>query len=295
MEKRLGWKKDRYDKRDWIHPYRVAAVPDVFVDLTEYRPTVRDQGNEGSCVGHGIGGPLTGLLSKLGLVVTWFSPRWIYNGARYIEGELKYDEGCWPKDALDWLITKGGLPDPIWPYVAGKDTFTSPPSKYDSDAAKWPLASYSDVPQLGVGYYRVTNGADGICEAIAAGNFVSIGIPWPNSWMDSKDGVLSTIKASSAIAGGHEVFLYGYDKIKGIFYGQNSWGTSQWSYSGKVVPKGCFTMPFSVFEIFKQIGGYDAHYIKVNWGATPPPVPPGPTPVPTSQKIRIEGTMTVLV
>ncbi len=290
VERKFGHKKDKYNPKAYIHKPKVVAIPDVVI-WDKYRPDVRDQGNIGSCTGFGIGANLVAAAHRLNVFKEWFSPTWIYNGARFIEGTLMYDEGAYPQDCLDWLVKKGCLLEHFWPYNGNKLDTTSPPSKYDPEAAKWPLASYSPAPQLG--YFRVTGGFDGVVSALADGNFVSIGIPWPDSWMSSKDGVLPTITKSSSIAGGHEVCLYGYDKSKSIFYGMNSWGTSQWSASGKIVPKGCFTMPFSVFEVFKQIGGWDGHYIRVdNWGQTP--TPPEPTPVPPPQKVRIEGTMTVL-
>lgn len=273
-----GWRKDTWDGRDYLHKVAMpTAIPDV-VDLSKYCPGVRNQGGVGSCTGFGIGANITAAAKKSGVYTEWFSPWWIYNGARYIEGDLRYDNGAYPRDCLDWLVKKGCLLEHFWPYQDGTSKLdtTSPPSKFDPEAAKWPLVGYSDAPQLKLGYYRVTAGADGICSALAQEKLVSIGIPWPSKWMSSKDGVLPAITASSSIAGGHEVVLYGYDKTKGLFCGMNSWGTTQWSYTGKVIPKGCFTMPMSVFEVFKKLGGYDAHYVEVKWGALEPPVPPTP-------------------
>jgi hypothetical protein len=37
-------------------------------------------------------------------------------------------------------------------------------------------------------------------------------------------------------------------------------------------------MPFSAFPVFKVVGGYDAHYVNVNWGSAPPPPPAPPVP-----------------
>jgi hypothetical protein len=257
---KLGWQKDKFDKRDFTH-MMAAVVPDVFI--LPNVPPVRDQGNVGSCVGFGIGAKLTSLAQKLGVYTEWFSPTWIYNGARYIAGDLKYDDGAYPKDALDWLRTKGCLLEHFWPYNPNALDPTSPPSKYNTEAAKFPLLTY----------YRIDTGTDGICSAISQGYPVSIGTPWFDKWMDiGSTGVLPAVTKSDYVAGGHETCLYGYDKVKKVFYGINSWGDT-W---GK---KGTYIMPFSAFAIFNYQGGYDAHYVDVKWG--------GATPTPTLVSITI--------
>ena len=268
-QKRLGWRKDKFDRRDYLHKIIVpiAAIPDVVRDImVKFVPPVRNQGNSGSCVGFGIGVNLTSLANTQMVIlpgsIQYISPTDIYNGARYIEGSLAYDIGCYPRDALDWLLKKGCLPETFWPYNGFEKK--SRPSNLDPEAAKYPLLEY----------YRVDNGVDGICSAIAAGFYISIGTPWPDKWMNSKDGILPEIKKTDSIAGGHETCLYGYDRNKKIFYGINSWGTDVWSTSGAVVPKGHYTMPFSAFDIFKYQGGYDAHYTKIKWDKEPEP----PTP-----------------
>ena len=236
--KRLGCKKDKFDKRDYMHVVRIPKLPDI-VDLSGYLPEVRDQGNVGSCVGFGIGSNITAWAKKQKVFSEWFSPTWIYNGARFIEGTLREDSGAYPRDALDWLITKGCLLDHFWPYDSNKLDPTSPPSKFDLEAAKFPMLSY----------WRITGGTSGICDALAQGNFVSLGSPWYESWMDIRiDGILPNVGRYDSPAGGHETCLYGYDLIKKIFYGMNSWGTS-W---GK---KGHFLIPFQAFNYFNAWGG----------------------------------------
>ena len=252
-EKRIyGWKKDKYDPRAKLHRIKLDVIPDRVL-LVEHLPSVRDQMGEGSCVGHGIGGIGTATAKSLGLPGQWFSPRWIYNGARFIEGMLNEDEGCYPKDALDWLMMKGWLLDAIWPYVAGVDTYTPPSSRYDAEAAKFPMLSY----------LRIADGLDGICSAIAQGKYVALGAPWYDEWTDmDKEGNLPEVSKYTWPVGGHETFLYGYDRSLKVFYGQNSWGI-EWGNNGR------FAMPFSAFEGFKLWGGYDAHCIDIAWGSEP--------------------------
>ena len=105
-------------------------------------------------------------------------------------------------------------------------------------------------------YYRVIDGVGGICGAIAEGHFVSIGTPWPDKWIHREpfNGDLEEITANDSSAGGHETCLYGYDQIKQVFHGINSW-SEEWGDGG------LYTMPFSAFDTFKEMGGYDAHFI----------------------------------
>jgi len=258
MSKGMGWKKDKYDKRDYLHKL-LAVVPDVCI-LDQWLPDVRDQGVVGSCVGHGIGANLTAWAKKLSCYSEWFSPTWIYNGARFKEGTLMYDVGAFPRDALDWLVEKGGLLEHFWPYNPKALDTKSPPSSLEPEAAKWPVLTY----------YRVTNGIDGICSALASGFFISIGNPWFSKWMNiGEDGVLPEVTAQDLIVGGHETFLYGYNKTTQMFYGMNSWGMG-WGNKGR------FLMPFSTFSIFNSLGGYDAHYVELSWAPQPPPPKPEP-------------------
>ena len=273
MSKRyFGWKKDPFDPKAWEFKPRLLVVPPPSVILDKYRMPVLNQDGVGACVGFGIDGILTAELIKSELFVPvdkqTFSPTDIYNGGRYIDGTLRWDVGTYASSALEWLRLKKCLPYTYWPFN-GFET-NSRPSKLDQYAEPWPLSSYTP---LTIGYFRVVDGADGIMQAIASQHCVAIGVPWPDRWMNSKNGQLATPKSSDSIAGGHEVFLYGYDNDKQLFYGQNSWGTSVWSYSGKVVPKGCFTMPFASLPWFKKNGGYDAHIVNVDWKLQPPTPP----------------------
>lgn len=257
---RFGWVKDKYDHKDYLH-LPVRELPDV-VDLSQYLPEIRDQGLEGSCVGFGVGGNITALAKKLGVFSEWFSPRDIYNGAKYVGGNLK-GEGAEPRDACEWLLKRGCLLEQYWPYKAHVDSAKVPSSKFNKERLKHPILEY----------IRVDNGVGGICSALAGGYFVSLGSPWFSKWMS--DGDLPEVTAKDEIAGGHETFLYGYSKSRKHYYGVNSWGN--WgSLHGK------YTMPFSSLDVFKQLGGYDAHYFKVEWAGKP-----HPEPTPSTSTFRI--------
>jgi len=256
-----GWLKDRYDKRDYLHKKIVVRLPERF-SLSQYLTEVRDQGQVGSCVGFGIGINLNAVKKALGIYKEWASPTWIYNGARYIEGTLIADVGCQPRDALDWILGNGILLEHFWPYDPNQLDRSAPSTARMKQATRYE----------GFAYFRAVDDIDGLCDALASGHFVSIGTPWFREWVESPPcGRLPKPTVTSFTAGGHETCLYGYDRIEGIFFGVNSWGTDWGDH-------GFYQMPFESIEVFKARGGYDAHYMAHTAlidTTTPDPSPPG--------------------
>lgn len=264
----VGWRKDPYDKRDKIRPYLKAGLPDC-VDLRHLMPPVRDQGLIGACVGFGLGSNLYAqALIDQAVPGEWFSPTWIYNGARFLEGTLPQDCGCFPRSALEWLTAKGALVEHLWPYNPSRLDKRTPPSELEPEAARWPVLSYQ----------RVIGGAAGVMSALAEGKPVSIGTPWYDKWMTpGPNGLLAKIDEQDSPAGGHETCVVGYDASRvtierygcALFLCMNSWGAA-WG------DLGYFWLPAQAFEVFTRHGGYDAHTIDVCWNTTPPPPDPDP-------------------
>jgi hypothetical protein len=295
----FGWKKDRFKGKDRLLAVKPGVKVRDLVNFADYLYTPAYQ-TDSSCVGQTFRSYAKGLAKLFGVPET-FSSTWIYNLARWLEGTLMSDEGCFPRDALDMLIKKGFLPEKLWPYK-GFDT-TSPPSKFDPEAAKWPVLTAPDVPQS-LGFYRVTGGAEGIYQALSdaqvaieAGKpefvFVAIGIPWPDKWMSCpKSGLLPKMKTSDSLAGGHMILVYAGDYKRGLIYKQNSWGNWGVYPLGKTKgDKGCCIIEAENFEVFKKLGGYDAQIVKVKWGAQPEPVP---EPEPISGKYKVAGELTLV-
>lgn len=262
----LGWHKDKFDYRDFIHEPQLVKIPDNVL-LADLLTPIRNQGNVGSCVGHGIGVNINSVLKKLGLYTEWQSPTWYYNGARFIEGTLTIDNGCEPGDALDWALKSGTLLEKYWVYDPNNLDKSAPSSARLAQAVKY----------TNFAYFRVTDGVNGICSALADGHFVSLGTPWFDKWFDAPNGILANVTTSDSVAGGHETCLYGYDLLKSVFYGINSWGTD-WG------DKGFYIMPFDAISIFKSLGGYDAHYVTFDATIEPNPNPPTPDPEPSKCK-----------
>ncbi len=251
-ERKFGWVKDVYDPAAVYHRPKAVQIP-LAVNYLNLCHPVRDQGSVGSCSGFGIGGMAYTVAKAGGFAIDLYSPTWLYNGARYMIGELAEDAGAAPEDVFSWIFYNGLLHEKYWPYNPDKLDMSAPSSLRMSQAIKYP--DYQAI--------RVDNGVDGIISALAEKHCVAIGAPWPKEWMEPTNGHLVIPKPNSIVAGGHEIFLFGYDELKGAFDGQNSWGTD-WADKGRCL------VPFEYIDWAKQNGGYDTHYIVM----TAPPVAP---------------------
>ena len=267
----FGWKKDEFDITAKYHIQKVIRLPDT-KDLSQYIPQIGDQDGVGACTGFGFGGETSTVAAQLGYIQPkrslFHSANWIYNGARKIRGWLNQDSGAYPDDCANWIVDNSLVSWIDWPFEDKLDTT-------DPDVYKIKAIQYTNRAK-----FRVDNGAEGIMSALAEGHPIAIGIPWASSWMNYTSGILPEINSSTIMAGGHEVFLWGYiivyntggiiDYSKSYFLGSNSWGTSWGILIDALGTHGGFKIPMSVFEVFKNsFGGYDAHYITFESPVTP--------------------------
>jgi hypothetical protein len=283
-----GWKKDTYDARDYLYKAICPKVPyPQLINLSHLLPRdaarkvlVRNQKFVGACTGHAKGFALCAEATQLGIWpeqdYEWFSPTWIYNGARFIEGTLPYDLGAYPRDCCDWLVANGTLLEHFWPYDGTKLDKTAPGTTRMAQAVK-----YKDFA-----YWRVTDGVDGILGALNDGHVISIGAPWFEKWSDSEvasTGVLPEVSPSDSVGGGHDTGIFLADQAARVFIGLNSWGP-EWGGSFDVpgCAGGLYALPFSAIEAYKAAGGYDAYVITFEKDPVGPGPEPGPQPEPNN-------------
>lgn len=171
--KGLGAKPHKHDDRDYLWrdvpmKERVSLVGEPAKISTRmlwkmHDETFRiDQGNEGTCVGHGTTNYLAGAPRMHTSFPAFADVDVAHTFARNlyfdITGDSTYQNGAWPRDAMDWCITKGYAAayyrlvsiDEVVDYLLqhGPVGFASP--WFDS---MWNVASgwgYSKIPYLKV-------------------------------------------------------------------------------------------------------------------------------------------------
>jgi hypothetical protein len=250
----FGWLKDKYNPEAVYHRPKAIRLPDT-IDWLGFCPPVRDQNGVGACTGFGIGGMAATVAREGSFFTEAYSPTWLYNGARYIEGTLKKDAGAAPDDVFKWAKENGLLFEHFWPFEKVLDT-TAPSSERVAQAIK-----YDNFEVI-----RVDEGLAGILSSLAEGHCIALGGPWSQRWENPPASGILDDPFGSYIDGGHETFLYGYDQTTQLLFGQNSWGVSYGD-------KGRYKMPFHAIDWFKVNGGYDAQYLLMSASPVPPKPP----------------------
>ena len=238
-------------------------IPDR-VDLREHAGPIRDQLNEGSCVG----------FAAMALKNWWekiqgdyperqggISPRCCYNGAKWIGGYLNM-EGAYLRDALRFLQKYGTVTEAEWPYTPRVDANVPPLSRVKEEQMEpWRIESYVRLESI-----------DEVLEALASGVPVYIGTPWFTNWINiGRSGKLPP--ANYEIAGGHATLLLGYDLKEGRVIGQNSWGI-QWGDRG---------FYYMLIDDLEKMAGDSDFWTIVDLEPPSPPAPPEPEPTPTAK------------
>lgn len=230
INRKYGCKVD-FPRRDDI-AYRPkiarmeAQIP-VKVDLSDKLPTCWDQGQEGSCTGHGCG-------AAIAFIHPGFMPsrNMIYFDGRELEGDTDQDSGAQISDVISGLATHGVCHESTWPYDAM--TLLEAPSEEAYQEA---------LPQKIKQYARVSDLED-LKSCLAEGFPVVIGFSVYDNFESpemAKTGLLTLPGPNDELLGGHCVLVTGYDESTRLCLVRNSWGTS-WGLNGN------FHMPYSYFN-----------------------------------------------
>lgn len=221
----LGWKPDLPDIRD--HKYAATArkrLP-AAVDLrkTGHLPEVWDQGQIGSCTGHGVGALMSYIVHRETGQRFQPSRLFIYYCEREVEGTVDSDNGAAIRDGIK-VVHQLGVPDEsLWPYSDDAQRFKNKPDQAAYDAAKLEMA---------LTYQRVDRTE--IKKALAADQPVVFGFSVYDSFQTrevAKTGVVPMPKSTEALEGGHCVLIVGYDNAKKAYLCRNSWGPT-WGEQG---------------------------------------------------------------
>lgn len=218
----LGCRKDKRDDRDYLmRAYLPMVKIPRKVDFTSKMTPVRNQGDEGTCVGFAATVGMKEYQEKQ----DWkrlieLSPRFLYNECKKIDGH-KSEEGTQIRIAMKVLKNTGVCQEKLWKYEAhDADGPDAPVKKMAADAKKNRVLSYARI--LDLDELRLSLAAKGPCV---------IGIVCFNGIMKTQTGKVTMPKSGERPLGGHAVCAVGYNDSTKLIKFKNSWSEA-WGDSG---------------------------------------------------------------
>lgn len=198
-----GWTPQRPDARDheFVGYLAQQATPPAFELPGVDEVPLINQGQQGSCTGHGTDGVVMYDLYKQGQPVVVMSRAMIYYDARIPEGTTGQDSGAQVRDAVAGVVKYGVVPDSEFPYSDQVFDVAPTPPDY-ADAKKDEALAYEAVayPHLNA--------------TIAAGFPFVFGFTVYQSFESdqvAQTGVVPIPAAGEQTLGGHCVWCFGYN------------------------------------------------------------------------------------
>jgi len=215
----FGCIRDKFDDRDYLmRAYLPAVKLPKKVDYAEKMSPVRDQGDEGVCVGFAVASGMKEyqeLLDYQKLVL--LSPRFVYSKAKLIDNMPEL-EGTTVRAAMRVLKNAGICQEKFWPYRPYQED--KPKAGAVSDAKKFAILTYARI--LSLNELRLS---------LAGKGPVVLGIEVFEGMMKAKNGLVPMPKAGEDSLGGHAIAACGYDDKKGLIKFKNSWSV-KWGDKG---------------------------------------------------------------
>ena len=192
---------DHPDKRDLMFAAPRVALP-AKVDLSAILPPVLDQGQIGSCTGHGSSEAVRAALIKAGHPDVPLSRLYPYYNGRAYEGTTDQDAGAMIRDVVKGLVKFGCATEALWPY---SEPYATKPSE----------AAYADgATRQVLEYRRLPINLTAIKSALAAGFPVIVGISVYESFEGrgvARTGLVPLPGKDEQMLGGHCMLAFGYD------------------------------------------------------------------------------------
>lgn len=232
-----GWRPDLPDHRDHVFALAAPVPTPKQIDLrpAKQTPGVWNQGQAGSCTGHGAGACISFVRAlTLPTRQQWTPSRlFLYFNGRDLEGSTGVDAGASIRDVVKAASKLGVPPEKLWPYDEAKVTKRPSAAAY-KEAAAHVVTSYLSVGQ----------DLSSIRQCLAAGFPLTFGFSVYESFESpevARTGVMPMPGAGERMLGGHCVAAWGYDDARKVVICRNSWG-ARWG------DKGYFYMPYALIE-----------------------------------------------
>ena len=219
MLNKFGCIKDKFDDRDYLmRAYLPIIKIPKKIDYTSKMSPVRDQGDEGTCVGFATA---TGMKEYQEIIdynkLVVLSPRFIYTECKKIDSLPKV-EGTTIRAAMIVLKKKGVCQEKFLSYTPHKKS--KPQKDAISDAKRFRIITYARI--LNLTELRLNLYTKGPCV---------IGVEVFKGMMQTKNGLISLPKRNETALGGHAICVVGYDDEKKLVKFKNSW-SAKWGKKG---------------------------------------------------------------
>jgi len=216
---KFGCIKDKFDDRDYLmRAYLPVVKLPKKIDYTPKLSPVRDQGNEGTCVGFAAACGMKEyqeLLDYKKLVE--LSPRFICSECKKIDG-MPGVEGTTIRAAMQILESEGVCQEKFWPYRPHQKD--KPKKGAAVNAKKFCVMTYARI--LDLNELRMNLATKGPCV---------IGVKVFEGMMKTKTGLVPMPRQNEPSLGGHAICPVGYDDKKKVIKFKNSW-SNKWGSKG---------------------------------------------------------------
>jgi len=223
MKYALGYRPEPPDERDLLIPIPSYDLPKT-VDWTEQLTQIRDQGNEGTCVGLAV--------TALKEFQEWrqygtkfdFAERWIYEMAKEHDEWPGTDyEGTSIRAAMKALAQHGICQAKLWPYIPGRKGH--PDAKAAENAYKYRIQKYRSLVTPKKDIRLIKRGLHETGPVVA-------GVAVHESWFNvGKNGVIHDPGSGAKIYGYHAILIMAYADDEELVKIKNSWGPA-WGEEG---------------------------------------------------------------
>jgi len=198
------------DPRDYVYvgplstTRALQTLPPTY-DMRDKLTTVRDQGNQGTCVAQS-GAAMKEYQERMQIAYKWYlSPQFIYNNR-----ENYPEAGMWPRDLMAILLKYGIAQENDFPY----GTQTKISSTVYEDAANFKIKAYAAIKLSGNGPVDIENIKNALYQNGPVVITFNVYNYTPKFWLS---------QPGETIIGGHAVTIVGWTTDSFII--RNSWGT----------------------------------------------------------------------